>query len=94
MSNVGSTVSRATTTSRHPRHPPKLQHVLKNEIKHGERQHDLIKKIPRIDEAMEAPDYDQTDYGETKVDTKRMQILQFLNIDKLLFFAPVCLHLL
>ena len=66
MSNVGSTVS--TLASHRRRHPPKLQHVLKNELKHGERQHDLIKKIPRIDEAMEAPDFDQSDYGETKVD--------------------------
>jgi hypothetical protein len=56
------------STTRRPRHPPKLQHVLKNEIKHGERQHDLVKKLPRDDGTMEAPDFDQSDYGETKVE--------------------------
>ena len=49
------------------RKPPKLQHVLKNELKHGERQHDLVKKVPRIDGIMEAPEFDQSDYGEIRV---------------------------
>ena len=58
----------STLQTRRPPHPPKLQHVLKNEIKHGERQHDLVKKIPRVDGTMEVPDFDQSDYGETKVE--------------------------
>lgn len=61
---TGSTVS--TLATHRPRHPPKLQHVLKNEIKHGERQHDLVKKVPRIDGIMEAPEFDQSDYGEMR----------------------------
>ena len=64
---TGSTMSTLNTRGCRPRHPPKLQHVLKNQLKHGERQHDLVKKVPRIDEVMEAPDYDQSDYGEIRV---------------------------
>jgi hypothetical protein len=60
---TGSTMS---TMTRRPHHPPKLQHVLKNELKHGERQHDLVKKVPRIDGIMEAPEFDQSDYGEIR----------------------------
>ena len=60
-------MSTLNTRGCRPRHPPKLQHVLKNQLKHGERQHDLVKKVPRIDEVMEAPDFDQSDYGEIRV---------------------------
>jgi len=63
---TGSTIS-TTTATRRPRHPPKLQHVLKDEFKHGERQHDLVKKVPRIDGTMEAPDFEHSDYGGSKV---------------------------
>ena len=56
-----------STTRVRRHHPPKLQHVLKNELKHGERQHDLVKKVPRNDGVLEAPEFEQSDYGETKV---------------------------
>ena len=59
---TGSTMSKMSR----PRHPPKLQHVLKSELKHGERQHDLVKKVPRIDGIMEA-EHEQSDYGEMRV---------------------------
>jgi ERCC4-type nuclease len=68
---TGSTVSTLTAARKlQARKPPKLQHVLKNELKHGERQHDLVKKVPRIDGIMEA-DYEGNDYGEIRVGTIR-----------------------
>ena len=63
---TGSTISTMPATRRPP-HPPRLQHILKDEFKHGERQHDLVKKIPRIDGTMEAPDFEHSDYGGSKV---------------------------
>ena len=46
--------------------PPKLQHVLTNR-----RQHDLVKAIPRHDEAMKAPDFpnETDDYGGSNYST-------------------------